>query len=304
MDWINYHHLLYFWTVARSGSVTKAAEELLVAQPTISGQIRLLEDSLGDRLFQKSGRKLVLTDFGQMVYRYADEIFSIGRELTDVVRGRPAGRPVRFTVGIADVLPKLVVYRILEPVLSMAEPVHLVCHEDRTDRLLADLSMQSLDLVLADVPIPPQVRVRGYNHLLGKSPVGVYAAPKVAAKYRKRFPESLDGAPWLLPLESAMIRRALDHWFQQGGIKPTILGEFQDSALLKVFARAQGALFAAPLATDSEVRRLYGAELVGRVDGVEESFYAISVERRVKHPAVLRIIQAAEILLSSSATLD
>lgn len=293
LEWINYHHLLYFWTVAREGSVTRASRELLLAQPTISGQIRQLEEALGGKLFAKSGRGLVLTDFGRMVYRYAEEIFTIGRELGDVVKGRPSGRPMRFAVGVADVLPKLVVHRILEPVLELSERVRMVAHEDRSERLLAELSLQELDMVLSDVPIGPHVRIKAYNHLLGTSEVGVYAPARVAGKYRKNFPQSLDRAPWLLPVESSALRHSLDHWFNQHEMRPDTLAEFQDSALLKVFSQTSGAVFAAPTVIDAELRRMYGAVLLGTLKGVEERFYAISVERRVTHPAVLAIAQSA-----------
>jgi LysR family transcriptional regulator, transcriptional activator of nhaA len=300
-EWINYHHLLYFWTVARLGSVTKASEELLIAQPTISGQIRQLEESFGSKLFSKSGRNLILTDFGRLVYRYADEIFTVGRELSEVVKGRPAGRPMRLAVGVADVLPKLVVYRILEPVLRMSHRVHMVCHEDRTERLLAELSLQSLDLVLSDVPIAPHVRVKAYNHVLGASPIGIYASTRVAQKFKKDFPQSLDGAPWLLPIESASLRRSLEQWFSKHDIRPDIVAEFQDSALMKVFAQTYGGLFPAPTMIDSELRRIYGVTLIGKLEGVEERIYAISVERRVKHPAVLAIAQSAQELMGAVA---
>jgi LysR family transcriptional activator of nhaA len=293
LDWINYHHLLYFWTVAREGSVRKASEELLLAQPTISGQIRALEESLGEKLFVKSGRNLALTEFGRMVYRYADEMFSLGRELVDVVKRRPAGRPMRFVVGVADILPKLVVFRILEPALHMAEPVHIICHEDKPEKLLAELSLQELDLVLSDTPVGPHVRVRAFSHALGASGVSIYAAPKLAAKYRKDFPASLNGAPFLLPLESSSLRRSLDHWFSTHDISVQAVAEFQDNALLKVFAQAGTGLFAAPSVIAPELRRLYGVAAVGQLDHVEERFYAISVQRKVKHPAVLAITTAA-----------
>jgi LysR family transcriptional activator of nhaA len=297
MEWLNYHHLLYFWTVAREGSVTKASEKLLLAQPTISGQIRQLEESLGSKVFRRSGRSLVLTDFGRLVYQYADQIFGLGRELSDVVRGRPAGRPMRLAVGIADVLPKLVVHRILEPVLKLPQAVRMICHEDTTERLLAELSLQELDLVLADAPIGPHVKVRAYNHLLGVSQVGVYAPARVAGKYRKGFPKATSGARWLLPIENSSIRRSLDQWFAQNEIQPEIVAEFQDSALMSVFAETTDSLFAAPTVIEDEVRKRYGAVLAGIVEHAEERFYAISVERQVKHPAVLAILGAAQAVL-------
>jgi LysR family transcriptional activator of nhaA len=297
MEWLNYHHLLYFWTVAREGSVTKASSELLLAQPTISGQIRQLEESLGAKLFRRSGRSLVLTDFGRLVFQYAEQIFSLGRELTDVVKGRPVGRPLRLNVGIADVLPKLVVHRMLEPVLRMPEPVRIVCHEDRPDRLLAELSLQELDLVLSDSPIGAHVRVRAYSHLLGSSQIGVYAPARLAAKFKKNFPASTNRQRWLLPIEASMLRRSLDQWFAHNDIDPDVVAEFQDSALMKTFAEAAEALFAAPVVIEDEIRKRFGAVMVGVLEGAEERFYAISVERQVKHPAVLAIAGSAQQML-------
>ena len=294
MEWLNYHHLLYFWTVARAGSIARACRQLRLAQPTISGQIRALEDSLGEKLFQRAGRGLVLTEVGQVVYRYADEIFSIGRELTDVLKGRPqAGRPARFLVGISDALPKLIAYRVLAPVLAMTETVRMVCHEDKPERLLAELSSHALDLVLTDAPPGPATRVRAYNHLLGSCGVSLFAAPALAARCRRNFPASLDGVPFLLPLETSTLRGALEHWFEAHGIRPRVAGEFQDTALLNTFGQAGIGVFAAPSAIEKEVRQYYRVSPIGRLEGVVERFYAISVERRLKHPAVLAISETA-----------
>lgn len=302
MEWLNYHHLLYFWTVAREGSVTKASAKLLLAQPTISGQIRQLEEALGNKLFRRSGRSLVLTDFGRLVYQYAEEIFTLGRELSEVVRGRPAGGPMRLAVGVADVLPKLVVHRILEPVLRMEKPPRIVCHEDRTDRLLAELSLQAVDLVLADAPIGPQVRVRAYNHLLGSSPVAIFAPTRIANRFRKGFPKSLAGQRWLMPIENSSLRRSLDQWLSANEIRPEIVAEFQDSALMKAFAESADAVFAAPTLIEDEIRRRYNCAMVGLVDHAEERFYAISVERQVKHPAAVAIAQSAHQYLFAGAS--
>jgi len=199
MEWLNYHHLLYFWTVAREGTVARAAGQLRLAQPTVSGQIRALEESLGEELFSRAGRHLVLTDVGRVVFRYADEIFGLGRELMDTLKDRPTGRPVRLVVGVADALSKQIAYRLLEPALSLPETVQVVCREDKPDRLLAELSVHNLDVVLSDSPMPAAVRVRAFNHLLGECGVTVFAAPKLASTLRRRFPASLDGATWLLP---------------------------------------------------------------------------------------------------------
>lgn len=293
MDWLNYHHLYYFWTVARAGSITKACAELRLAQPTISGQLRLLEDQLGHKLFAKAGRGLKLTDVGQTVFRYADEIFSIGREMHDALKDRPRGRPLRLQVGISDLLPKLVAYRILEPALKLPQAVHLVCHEDSSDRLLAELVEHRLDVVLCDTPVTSMIRVKAFNHLLGTSTVSIYATAPLARKYRKRFPASLDGAPMLLPIAGSELRRSLEQYFDAHHIQPISAGEFQDSALLKTFGQAGAGLFAAPDAIDRQVCENYKVVKLGRLLGVVEHFYAISVERRLKHPAVLAISEAA-----------
>ncbi|MEQ1947747.1 MAG: transcriptional activator NhaR [Bryobacteraceae bacterium] len=293
MEWLNYHHLLYFWTVAKEGSITKACDKLSLAQPTISGQLRQLEDSLGEKLFSRAGRGLALTEVGQVVYRYAEEIFGLGRELQDVLKGRPRGRPVRLTVGIADFVPKLIAYRILRATLSMPEPVQLICHEDTTDRLLADLAEHRLDVVLSDAPVSPLVRVKAFNHLLGECGVTMFAAPALAKKYAKNFPKSLDGAPMLLPIDGSSLRHALEQWFETNDIRPNIAGEFKDSALLKTFGQEGIGVFPGPTAIEKEVKEHYKVQTIGRLADVAERFYAISVERKLKHPAVIAISEAA-----------
>jgi LysR family transcriptional activator of nhaA len=293
MEWLNYHHLLYFWLVAREGSVTRASEQLYLSQPTISAQIRALEKSLGEKLFTKTGRHLRLTEMGRVVFRYAEEIFTSGRELMDTLKGRTRGRPVRFVVGIADVVPKLIAYRLLEPALHLAEPVQITCKEDKHDRLLAELAIHELDLVLTDAPLGPAVNVRAFNHLLGECGVMIFAPKKTAAFYRRGFPRSLDGAPFLLPTQNTVLRRSLEQWFEAQGIRPRVLGEFEDSALLKVFGQAGLGLFPAPAVIDAEVQRQYGVKLVGQIENVRERFYAISIERKLKHPAVIAISEAA-----------
>lgn len=293
MEWLNYHHLFYFWMVAREGSIAQASRELLLAQPTITGQIRTLENALGAKLFMRSGRNLVLTEVGRLAYRYANEIFSLGREFADVLKGRSTGRPVRLVVGISDALPKLIAYRLLQPALKLPEPVQIVCREDQPDRLVADLATFGLDLVLSDAPVGPAVRVRAFSHLLGSSGVSFFAKPALAAKYRRKFPSSLDGAPLLLPLENATLHRALDQWFESQGIRPRVVGEFQDSALMKAFGEAGVGVFTAPTAIEDDVRRHHGVSVLGRTDSVTERFYAISVERKLKHPAVVAISETA-----------
>ncbi|MFH1417307.1 MAG: transcriptional activator NhaR [Planctomycetota bacterium] len=293
MEWLNYHHLLYFWVVAKEGTIAAACEKLMLAQPTISAQIRALEKALGQKLFRRSGRYLVMTETGRVVYQYADEIFSLGRELTDTLRGRPTGSPVRFNVGVADVLPKLVAHQLLEPALNLPDRVRLVCYESTQTELLAKLAIHELDLVLSDSPIGPGVQVRAFNHVLGECGVSIFGTRDLADSYRRRFPTSLNGAPFLLPTSTTALRRELEHWFDAEDIRPAVVGEFDDSALLKVFGQAGAGLFAAPDLIEKEIRRQYGVRVIGRVESMKERFYAISVERKVKHPAVVAIADAA-----------
>lgn len=303
MEWLNYHHLFYFWMVAKEGSITRACQRLGLAQPTISGQIRSLEESLGEKLFAKSGRYLALTEVGQVVYRYADEIFSVGRELQDVLRGRPRGRPARFMVGVSDVMPKWIVFRVLEPVLRMREPVHLVCYEENTEDLIVKLAAHQLDMVLTDAPITSPSRARAYNHELGSCGVSFCGTPDLVVRFRRNFPKSLDGAPFLLPIEGSTMRRSLEGWFDRHQIRPGVVGEFEDSALLKVFGQAGAGVFAVASAVEKDVRDRYGCGVIARTDEIVERFYAISVERRIKHPAVLAISEAASKLLLEAQSL-
>lgn len=293
MEWLNYHHLLYFWTVAREGGLAPASKVLRLAPPTLSGQIRLLEESLGEKLFVRQGRGLVLTDVGHVVLRYADEIFSLGRELTATLSGRASGRAVPLKVGIVDVLPKVVVRRLLEPALHLPEPVRLVCHEDTYERLLAQLAAHELDLVFADAPLPPGAAVKVYNHLLGECGVTFFGTEE-HAPLRRGFPRSLADAPMLLPVEGTHLRRSLDHWFSSLDIRPRIVAEFEDSALAKVFGQDGIGVFTGPSAVEREIRKQYGVKVLGRTDEVRERFYAISAERRLKHPAVVAISEAAK----------
>lgn len=293
MDWLNYHHLLYFWTVAREGTIARAGEKLHLGQPAISTQLRQLESSLGAKLFQKSGRNLELTDTGRMVYRYADEIFALGRELTDTLKGRPTGKALRFVVGIVNAVPKLIAKRLLEPALQLAEPLRLVCHEDSLERLLSELALHNIDLILSDAPVTGAMKVRAFNHLLGESIVAVFGTKELARKYRTDFPKSLDGAPFLIQSRASAVSRSLEAWFNAHDLHPAIRAEFDDSALMKVFGQAGEGLFAAPLVMADEICRQHELELVGEIPSVREHFYAISAERRIKHPAVLAISESA-----------
>jgi LysR family transcriptional regulator, transcriptional activator of nhaA len=293
MEWLNYHHLYYFWVVAKQGSIARAVDELRLAQPTISGQLKQLEETLGEKLFTRAGRGLALTEVGQVAFRYAEEIFSLGREMQDVLKGRPAGRPVRLRVGVSDLVPKLIAYRILQPALKMGEPVHLICREDAQEILLGELANHQLDLVLMDSPVPSTVRVKAYSHLLGSCGVTFFAATELAGGYRRGFPKSLDGAPFLLPTEGSVLRRSMEQWFDAHGIHPRIMGEFEDSALMKTFGEAGVGVFPAPAAIEKEVRRHFGVSVVGRAADLVERFYAVSVERKLKHPAVVSITESA-----------
>ena len=293
MERLNYHHLLYFWMVAREGSVARAAAQLRLAQPTLSGQVHTLEGALGEKLFERAGRGLRLTDMGRVVFRFADEIFALGTELVESVKGRPTSRALRVAIGVSDALPKLVAYRLIEPALSLPQSVRLVVHEQSTERLLAALALHELDVVLTDRVAPPGVRVRAFSHLLGECGTTLFAAPKLAVKFRRPLSRTLDGAPFLLPGETSTLRGALEHWFEKQGIRPRIVGEFDDSTLIKVFGQAGKGVFAAPSIIESSVRKQYGVAVVGRLDSVRERFYAVAAERRLKHPAVIAITESA-----------
>lgn len=293
MEWLNYHHLFYFWMVAREGTMARAGAKLHLGQPAISTQLRQLEKSLGVQLLQKAGRNLELTEIGRTVFRYADEIFSIGRELSETVRGRPSGQPLRFVVGIVDVIPKLIARRLLEPALELEQPLRLICIEDSLERLLGELAMHKVDIVLSDTPVSGAMRVRAFNHLLGESSLAVFGTRRLALKYRTGFPASLDGAPFLLPHRASALRRSLEAWFDTNKIQPQACAEFDDSALLKVFGQAGEGLFAAPSVIQNEICRQHRVCVVGEIRSIREQFYAISAERRLTHPAVVAISTTA-----------
>lgn len=293
MDWLNYHHLLYFWVVAHEGSVSRASEVMHVTPATVSIQIRELEKAFGVRLFRKAGRGLALTEMGEAVYRYASDIFAMGRELTDMVRGRPLGQPLLFRVGIKDVMPKVVAYKLIEPTLNMPEQVRLVCREGDFSGLMADLAVHRLDVVLSDTPIDPSLKVRAFSHLLGESEVVVLGERKLAQRLKEKFPDSLDRAPWLLPTDNNVLRRSLDLWFADHNFHPVIRGEFEDSAMLKIAGKAGVGVFAVAAAIRAEVEAMYGVELIGKIPSIKERYYAISAERKLKHPGVVAISEAA-----------
>ncbi len=290
---LNYKHLHYFWLVAKTGGIARASERLHLTAQTISGQISLFEDSIGYRLFNRVGRKLELNDAGRTVYAYADQIFTLGEELEEVMRFRPGGSALQFRVGVADAVPKAIAYLLLETALKLPEPVRIVCREGKLHPLLADLAIHRLDIVIADSALPGNVNVRGYSHLLGESSTSFFATAALARQYKKNFPHSLDGAPFLLPGEDAAVRPKLLRWFEKENIRPKIAGEFDDGALLNAFGEAGTGIFAAPSAVAKRLKQQLGVQQIGQTNDIIEQFFAISVERRLTHPAVLAIQSAA-----------
>lgn len=298
---LNHNHLLYFWVTAKEGSIARASELLHVTPQTISTQIKLLEDAVDLRLFEREGRGLRLTSAGRTAQTYADGIFALDRELQAALRGEPQGTPRELQVGISSALPKLVGHRILEPALHMADPVRIVCREDGIERLLAELALHNLDLVLDDTPIPRGLSVRGYNHLLGQCGVVWAAAPALARKYKARFPAGLDGAPFLLPTENTALRRSLNVWLEQNGVRPRIVAEIADSALLKAFGESGEGIFPVADVVLDQVESHYHVVPLGAAEGVVERFFAITVERRIRHPAVVEISRQARSALFDGA---
>ena len=295
MEWLNYHHLLYFWAVAKEGSVAQASRELRLAHPTISAQIHRLEEVLGEKLFERKGRNLVMTEVGRVAFRYADEIFSLGRELLDTVKGRSkSGRPIRVVVGCSDTLSKSIVHRMLAPAWRLEEHVRVICREDSsTEAFLGELAMNAIDVVLSDAPAGPGTSVRAFSHQLGECGTVFLAAPALAKSCRRQFPRSLDGAPFLLPGANSMLRRTLEEWFDAQDIRPKIVGELDDPALANVVAEAGLGVFAVPDVTTEDVRERHKLQPIGRIQELRQRFYAISVERKIKNPAVVAICEAA-----------
>lgn len=291
----NYRHLHYFWVVAHEGSVTRAAERLGVAVQTISAQLAALEQALGKTLLAPQGRRLVPTEAGRLALNYADQIFLLGGQMADALAQSDADRSLRLVVGIADVLPKLIAYRLLEPALKLPERVRLVCHEGSFDALLADLALHKLDVVLTDRPAGTHASLRVYNHPLGEYRIAVFGTAPLAQRYRPGFPASLAGAPMLLPTRNNTLRGRIDQWFAASQIRPDVVGEFADGALLKTFGRSGLGLFPAPAALADDIKAQFDAELIGALPGVAEQYYAISNERRIRHPAV-EAIRTAPVL--------
>ncbi|MBL9038217.1 MAG: transcriptional activator NhaR [Archangium sp.] len=294
MAWLNYHHLLYFWTVARRGTIAQASKELHLSQPTISTQLKMLEDSFGHQLFTRQGRKLVLTDMGRTVYKYADDIFRMGRELQEAVARGGAGQPVRFVVGVSDVVPKLVAQRLLQLVFEALPSLQLVCHEGSLEQLMTRLALHELDLVLSDAPAPSDVQAKVFTHALGDSGTSFFARGVQAQELKRNFPAALGHTPLLSFASGSTARRQLDHWLESKGVRPKVVAEFDDSALMNSFGANSLGAFAAPTAIEDEVSAQYGVQVVGRAPDLRQAFFAISVERKLRHPGVVAIAESAK----------
>lgn len=294
---MNYKHLHYFWMVAKAGGVTRASERLHLTPQTISGQLSLFEETLGEALFNRSGRHFELTEAGRLVLSYAEEIFSLGQELEDALHHRPTSRPQPLRVGVFDAIPKFLAYRLLEPAMAHPDPPHIICREGKLASLLAELAIHRFDIVIADGPMPPSIDVRGYSHLLGECGLTFFATAELAQRHPGEFPARLDGAPLLMPGEDAAARPKLMRWFSDKGIRPRIVGEFDDSALMTAFGQAGVGIFASPTAIAEQVARQHDVVAIGASEEITERFYAISVERKLTHPAVVAITDSARKLL-------
>lgn len=295
MEWLNYHHLRYFWTVAKEGSLSRAAEKLHVSQPSISEQMRELEEDLGEKLFRREGRNNRLTDAGQIVFRYADEIFALGREMTNAVKQQPGSRSLRLSVGVTDSLPKLLTNEILRPAFALSHPVHIICQEGKLEDLLVQLAAHRLDLILSDELAPSGTRFKTFSHLLGESGSTLCAERKLAARLRRGFPQSLNGAPALLPAENTPLRRALEVWFLEKRIQPHVVAECEDLALMKVMAAEGRGFIAVPTVAFEEAVRHYHFQALGQAESCRLRFYVITAERRIHHPAATAITTNSKI---------
>lgn len=294
MQWLNYQHLLYLWAVARRGSVTAAAEELSLSGPTLSAQIRKLEESLGEKLLRRSGQRMVLTDAGRLIMPYAEQIFSLGQQITELSRGGLVPHSLRLAVGSVLSLSHLVVYRLLEPALRVRPRLQLVVREGRPDRLLADLAAHDLDIVFSDTVLPAQARGQFFSHFLGETGMSFYAVPRLAALYRARFPRSLHGAPLLLPSEHSAAGHALDLWLETQQIRPEVIARFDGFAMARVFAESGEGVLAAPWLIEDELEQRYGVRAIARIPELKTQFYAISLERKIQHPGVAAICNSIQ----------
>jgi LysR family transcriptional activator of nhaA len=289
---MNFRHLYYFWVVAKEGSVTRAAERLDLAIQTVSAQLSQLELAVGRALFKPQGRRLVLTEAGQVALRYADQIFLLGEQLQEALCDVEAEPVLRLTVGISDSLPKLIASRLLDAVFAMPQRVRLICYEEQFESLLGKLSVHKLDVMLTDRPVPPGSSLRVFSHLLGETQISLFAVPALAERYRHGFPASLNGAPLLLPTRNNAIRGRIDHWLEANDVRPELIGEFDDNALLHTFGRGGRGLFPAPSVLEQDVLEQFGAVPVGPMPQVREQIYAISNERKIQHPAIEAILSA------------
>lgn len=291
---LNFKHLRYFWMVAKSGSIARASERLHLTPQSISGQLSEFEAALGIDLFRRVGRGLELTESGKHMLGYAEQIFSLGDELLESIRTDAQSQSVTFRVGIADSVPKMVAYRLVEPSLGLDDPVKLICREGRLTTLLGDLAVHRLDMVIADRPMPDNLNVRGYDHFLGESSVSVFAAKSLLGKEKQQFPQLLDGAPFLLPGVEVALHARLMRWFEAERVHPRIVGEFDDTALMMAFGQAGAGYFAAPTAIESALVRENDVQVVGRIEAVREQIYAITTERKLTHPIVAAICRFAQ----------
>jgi LysR family transcriptional activator of nhaA len=290
MEGFNYHHLHYFWVVAREGSIVRASKQLRLAQPTISAQIHELEESLGQKLFARAGRGLALTETGQTVYGYAEQIFRLGSEMIDAAHGQPTPKPVQLRAGVDSTMSKLIAARILKPALRVGKRVHIVVREDTLERLVTQLALGALDLVLSDSPASPS-RIKVHAHVLGESSLSLFARVSEVPALKRRFPHSLDSAPMLLPCADSNLRRTIDRWLEAESLRPVIVGEFDGSTLMKLFGQAGHGIFPAPSPLEREMRKQYGVAVIGRIPGIRYRYYAFSAERIPRHPSVLAILQ-------------
>jgi LysR family transcriptional regulator, transcriptional activator of nhaA len=302
VDQLNYHHLRYFWVAAKEGGLTRAAAKLRVSQPSICTQIQTLEHAFGEKLLRRTPRGLALTEAGQKVFSFAEEIFSLGEDLLSTMKQRPTARPLRVHVGIVDSLPKLLTFAMLKPVFQLPQPVQTTCSEGKAPDLLAQLAIYRLDVVLSDEPAPASGNLKTFNHLLGECAVSFCAEPKLARRLKRDFPASLNDAPALLPSPNSALRRSLEGWFRERGVAPRVVAEFDDAALMKVAATAGLGLFALPRLVAAEAVTRYGVEVFGQARECIQRFYAISADRRLGHPAVLAITDRARSSLFPTAT--
>lgn len=294
MEWLNYHHLYYFWVVAREESVTRASKSLKLSQPTVSAQIKSLEEALDIQLFDRIGKKIQLSDQGKLVYKFADEIFDTGRELMQTIKGKQTSRALKLEIGLSDVIPKLIAHRLIQIALDKFENLQIHCHEGKIGHLLFELSQHNLDIVISDSKSKSFLNTQVYNYHLGDSQISFFGTPKLIKKYGKKFPDCLHEAPLLLPAKESEIRRDVEDWLKKRKIEARLVAEFDDSALLKVFGQFSNGFFYGPTVLEKEIEKQYHVKKLGRLSGIKESFFAITAERKIVHPAVAEITKEAK----------